>query len=58
MGRDAPKMGHTAHAARSNRCDSGGVSFLSALLLVWSLLLVAGMVFGVAGPLAAPARKR
>jgi len=33
------------------------MSFLSAILLVWSLLLVAAMVFGVAGPLAAPARK-
>jgi len=34
------------------------VSFLSALLLVWSLLLVAAMVVGVVGPLAAPARDR
>jgi hypothetical protein len=34
------------------------VTFLSALLLACSLLLLAGMVFGVAGPLAAPARNR
>jgi hypothetical protein len=34
------------------------VSFLSALLLVWSLLLVAGMVIAVVGSLAAPARDR
>ncbi len=36
----------------------GAMSFLSAILLVWSLLLVGAMVFGVAGPLTAPARKR
>ena len=58
MGRPADNMGHTAHAVRPGRRDPGGVSFLGALLLVWSLLLVAAMVFGVAGPLAAPARKR
>jgi hypothetical protein len=34
------------------------VSLLSTLLLVTSLLLLAAMVFGVAGPLAATARKR
>jgi hypothetical protein len=34
------------------------VSFLSALLLVWSLVLVAGMVVAVVGPLAASARGR
>jgi hypothetical protein len=34
------------------------VSFISTLLLVWSLLLVAGMVAVLAGPLAAPARNR
>jgi hypothetical protein len=31
---------------------------MSTLLLVWSLLLVAGMVVVLAGPLAAPARNR
>jgi hypothetical protein len=36
----------------------GRVSLLSTILLVSSLLLVGAMVFGVAGPLAAPARKR
>jgi hypothetical protein len=36
----------------------GRVSLLSTLLLVTSLLLLAAMVFGVAGPLAATARKR
>ena len=36
----------------------GLVSFLSALLLVWSVVLVAGMVVGVVGPLAASARDR
>jgi hypothetical protein len=34
------------------------VSLISTLLLVWSLLLVAGMVGILAGPLAAPARNR
>jgi len=34
------------------------VSLLSALLLVSSVLLVAAMVVGVAGPLAAPPRNR
>jgi hypothetical protein len=34
------------------------VSFLCALLLGWSLLLVAGMIVGVVGPLAASSRKR
>jgi hypothetical protein len=34
------------------------VSFLGALLLVWSLLLVAGMVAGLLGPLAGAARDR
>jgi hypothetical protein len=36
----------------------GRVSLLSTLLLVASLLLVAGMVAGLVGPLAAPARDR
>lgn len=36
----------------------GRVSLLSALLLLTSLVLLAGMVFGLAGPLAAPARDR
>jgi hypothetical protein len=31
---------------------------MSAVLLVWSLVLVAGMVFGIAGPLAALSRDR
>ena len=34
------------------------MSFLGALLLVSSLLLVAGMIVGVVGPLAGPARDR
>ena len=51
-------MGHTAHATCCDRCDPGRVNLLSALLLAWSLVLVAGMVFGVVGPLAAPARDR
>jgi len=34
------------------------VSFLSALLLVWSVVLVAAMVVGVVGPLAGSARDR
>jgi hypothetical protein len=36
----------------------GVVSFLSALLLVWSVVLVAGMVVGVVGPLAGSTRDR
>lgn len=51
-------MGHPAHAADGRCVDPGCVSFMSALLLVWSLVLLAGMVFGVAGPLAAPVRNR
>ena len=51
-------MGRTAHAVRRNGGDPGAVSLLSTLLLVISLLLVAAMVVGVAGPLAAPARNR
>ena len=37
----------------ANDASLAPVSFLSALLLVWSVLLVAGMVVGVVGPLAA-----
>ena len=51
-------MGRTAHAVPVDRRDPGGVSFLGALLLVSSLLLVAGMIVGVVGPLAAPVRNR
>ena len=51
-------MGPTAHAVRSSDRHPGRVSLLSALLLLASLLLVAGMVVGLAGPLAAPARDR
>ena len=58
MGRPAAKMGHTAHAVGGIGGDPGPVSLLSTLLLVFSLLLVAAMVFVVAGPLAAPARNR
>ena len=58
MGHANRKMGHTAHAVSTDRCDPGAVSLLNVLLLVTSLLLLAAMVFGVAGPLAAPARKR
>jgi hypothetical protein len=58
MGRPAAKMGHTAHAVRGQSGHPAPVSLLSALLLVSSLLLVAVMVFGIAGPLAAPARNR
>ena len=47
-----------AHAVRPDRHDPGRVSFLCAFLLGCSLLLVAGMVFGIAGPLTAPARNR
>jgi len=58
MGRDERKMGRTAHADQWSRRHPGAVTLLSTLLLVWSLLLVAAMVAGVAGPLAAPARNR
>ncbi len=58
MGREVPKIGRTAHAVQADRGDPAPVSFLAALLLVLSLVLVAAMVFGVAGPLTAAARDR
>ena len=51
-------MGHLAHAVVRKPWHPGRVSFMAALLLVWSLALLAGMVGIVAGPLAAPTRDR